>query len=113
MIGSNVVQAHRPWSDLGGTLVPPSGPPPDGAVLLDDQLRDHPCLAVPVDVADDLVGPGRLAREVDGELLTGVELGGALAELRHEQVVLHRSEERRGGKEWVSTCRSRWSPFTQ
>src|SRR3546814_4266953 len=66
MIGSNVVQAHRPWSDLGGTLVPPSGPPPDGAVLLDDQLRDHPCLAVPVDVADDLVGPGRLAREVDG-----------------------------------------------
>src|SRR3546814_1328484 len=21
-----------------------------------------------------------------------------------------RSEERRGGKEWVSTCRSRWSP---
>src|SRR3546814_20792972 len=23
-----------------------------------------------------------------------------------------RSEERRGGKEWVSTCRSRWSPYT-
>src|SRR3546814_3388235 len=23
---------------------------------------------------------------------------------------LERSEERRGGKEWVSTCRSRWSP---
>src|SRR3546814_11555007 len=22
----------------------------------------------------------------------------------------HRSEERRVGKEWVSTCRSRWSP---
>src|SRR3546814_15098959 len=22
-----------------------------------------------------------------------------------------RSEERRGGKEWVSTCRSRWSPY--
>src|SRR3546814_2526150 len=22
-----------------------------------------------------------------------------------------RSEERRGGKEWFSTCRSRWSPF--
>src|SRR3546814_15731590 len=22
----------------------------------------------------------------------------------------HRSEERRGGKEWVRTCRSRWSP---
>src|SRR3546814_17106013 len=24
-----------------------------------------------------------------------------------------RSEERRGGKEWVSTCRSRWSPYHQ
>src|SRR3546814_15783085 len=24
----------------------------------------------------------------------------------------YRSEERRGGKEWVSTCRSRWSPYT-
>src|SRR3546814_11964800 len=23
----------------------------------------------------------------------------------------HRSEEGRGGKEWVSTCRSRWSPY--
>src|SRR3546814_18274984 len=25
--------------------------------------------------------------------------------------VLKRSEERRVGKEWVSTCRSRWSPY--
>src|SRR3546814_17803621 len=23
-----------------------------------------------------------------------------------------RSEARRGGKEWVSTCRSRWAPYT-
>src|SRR3546814_12496466 len=23
----------------------------------------------------------------------------------------HRSEERRVGKEWVSTCRSRWAPY--
>src|SRR3546814_19666096 len=109
---------------LGRTLVPPSGPPPDGAALLDGQLRDHPGLAVPVDVADDLVGAGRLAREVDGELLAGVQLGSALAELRHQQVVLHRSvvhdldgsvvprsEERRVGKECVSTCSSRWAPY--
>src|SRR3546814_9702875 len=26
-------------------------------------------------------------------------------------VRLERSEERRVGKEWVSTCRSRWSPY--
>src|SRR3546814_18009305 len=29
-----------------------------------------------------------------------------------EYVFDHRSEERRGGKECVSTCRSRWSPYT-
>src|SRR3546814_15517433 len=29
----------------------------------------------------------------------------------HSQGALHRSEERRVGKECVSTCRSRWSPY--
>src|SRR3546814_11820351 len=28
-----------------------------------------------------------------------------------EQWFAQRSEERRVGKEWVSTCRSRWSPY--
>src|SRR3546814_13615004 len=28
----------------------------------------------------------------------------------HPVCIECRSEERRGGKEWVSTCRSRWSP---
>src|SRR3546814_16011428 len=27
------------------------------------------------------------------------------------QALASRSEERRVGKEWVSTCRSRWSPY--
>src|SRR3546814_18931838 len=30
---------------------------------------------------------------------------------RGHEVPLHRSEERRVGKECVSTCRHRWSPF--
>src|SRR3546814_17389898 len=40
-----------------------------------------------------------------------------LRRLRYQQIeslydpLLHRSEERRVGKEWVSTCRSRWSPY--
>src|SRR3546814_15509864 len=34
-------------------------------------------------------------------------IGIALATLKHERF---RSEERRGGKECVGTCRSRWSP---
>src|SRR3546814_9204283 len=29
----------------------------------------------------------------------------------HHRLKLKRSEERRVGKEWVSTCRSRWSPY--
>src|SRR3546814_1317282 len=29
----------------------------------------------------------------------------------HRQTILARSEERRVGKECVSTCRSRWSPY--
>src|SRR3546814_12348461 len=31
--------------------------------------------------------------------------------LENRVVHEHRSEERRVGKEWVSTCRSRWSPY--
>src|SRR3546814_3871740 len=31
--------------------------------------------------------------------------------LSHESFLLERSEERRVGKECVSTCRSRWSPY--
>src|SRR3546814_12671540 len=34
----------------------------------------------------------------------------AEAVLEHEGQHAARSEERRGGKEWVSTCRSRWWP---
>src|SRR3546814_7860846 len=30
---------------------------------------------------------------------------------KHWKLAVHRSEERRVGKECVSTCRSRWSPY--
>src|SRR3546814_14622272 len=30
---------------------------------------------------------------------------------REHDILIVRSEERRGGKECVSTCRSRWSPY--
>src|SRR3546814_13394152 len=76
---------------LGRALVPPSGPPPDGAALLDGQLRDHPGLAVPVDVAADLVGAGRLAREVAGERLAGAQPGSALGMPLHQPALVHRS----------------------
>src|SRR3546814_12651811 len=33
------------------------------------------------------------------------------AQISSQRVSSHRSEERRVGKEWVSTCRSRWWPL--
>src|SRR3546814_12835702 len=34
-----------------------------------------------------------------------------MAKAKGDALFLHRSEERRVGKECVSTCRSRWSPY--
>src|SRR3546814_14792653 len=48
-------------------------------------------VAVDLDLAQARVGIGRV--------------------LRHQWCDAQRSEERRVGKEWVSTCRSRWSPY--
>src|SRR3546814_11406583 len=41
----------------------------------------------------------------------GVILGAAEKLYRSVEFVIHRSEERRGGKECVSMCRSRGSPY--
>src|SRR3546814_16207668 len=53
----------------------------------------------------------REAREPVREHL-GVHLTQSrLLKARFTDTVRSRSEERRGGKEWVSTCRSQWSPY--
>src|SRR3546814_16180920 len=60
----------------------------------------------------------RLIKPNAGQVLfDGVDLLQAshrsLTDIRRRKmgmVFQNRSEERRGGKEWVSTCRSRWSP---
>src|SRR3546814_9517961 len=49
-----------------------------------------------------------LAETIAPALVALLAEGGILAS---DQPVTHRSEERRVGKEGVSTCRSRWSPF--
>src|SRR3546814_14825259 len=66
------------------------------------------------------VGVGRHAVDLDAEALElGVvvgqvtELGGAYEGEVGRVEEHHRSEERRVGKEWVSTCRSRWPPYHQ
>src|SRR3546814_11877000 len=69
---------------------------------------EHPRLTLPVDVVlqDEGLAGGK-ALEI------GAELGGA-AHQPHAVALradVRRSEERRVGKECVSTCRSRWSAY--
>src|SRR3546814_19717243 len=75
-------------------------------------------VGVAVDVLEVLVGV--VGGDVDGLGDRGVDplLGGGLdvhvllrADVVGRDEVLRRSEARRVGKECVSTCRSRWSPY--
>src|SRR3546814_14718626 len=60
-----------------------------------------------------------LALEVVSDLCRGlslvcedkVDIGSACSNFRHHRQLAARSGERRVGKECVSTCRSRWSPY--
>src|SRR3546814_3148514 len=71
------------------------------------------------DVCSSDLAPGRLT-EIPGQHINDRSREGNLAPavhhiirgqaLRHHHQ-RHRSEERRVGKECVSTCRSRWSPY--
>src|SRR3546814_20581097 len=64
------------------------------------------------EVEDRGVGrTGELGSGHRGDLLHALELGRVLVDRALAEHVLGRSEERRVGKECVSTCRSRWSPY--
>src|SRR3546814_19608987 len=64
--------------------------------------------------ADDVgdVGAGHSA-VVDAAVGEGEGLVGAADDGDHDDLTGRRSEERRVGKECVSTCRSRWSPYPE
>src|SRR3546814_18127488 len=65
-------------------------------------------------LVDPLAEQRHGARVRDEQLVELPEVGGgdvAGARDRPEVISLTRSEERRVGKECVSTCRSRWSPY--
>src|SRR3546814_3978005 len=53
----------------------------------------------------------RLARDPDAAKLTPAERANRAHEYLVNRGLQLRSEERRVGKEGVSTCRSRWSPY--
>src|SRR3546814_6088151 len=62
---------------------------------------------IPIAAGVAVVGPAR-----DGRIIAQDHLARRLG-LRREAEIAHpgRSEERRVGKECVSTCRTRWSPY--
>src|SRR3546814_5466214 len=55
-------------------------------------------------------GLGRPSRGADAAAFTRDPPGAMVAPRESRNLRGHRSEERRVGKEWFSTCRSRWSP---
>src|SRR3546814_18231717 len=63
-------------------------------------------------LANHLLAAGLQPRE-EREALGGHQSGQAhlACYLHNGNEYLERSEERRVGKEWGSTCRSRWSPY--
>src|SRR3546814_16057909 len=65
------------------------------------------------DAEEDDVGPiRREVAEASGQ--DGPEVGdGNVADRRDRRITARRSEERRVGKEGVSTCRYRWAPSPQ
>src|SRR3546814_14047370 len=79
------------------------------AVALDTELADHPGELRAHGVAGVQGVEGVLEHHLHGADLLGAALLHLI--LRDVLAVEQRSEERRVGKECVSTCRSRWSPY--
>src|SRR3546814_19621262 len=75
-------------------------------------------LAAGVEMADAGAAAGVVVERVLGAVVVAAELRGDVdavgwrpGQLRAPYLLHVRSEERRVGKEGVSTCRSRWSPY--
>src|SRR3546814_14765037 len=84
---------------------------PAGAVKRQAR-RQHPFRPAPHDLFGELDRLDEIMRRIEMEQrhepAIDAHRGHLIAALdRADQ----RSEERRGGQEWVSTCRARWSPY--
>src|SRR3546814_20804044 len=73
--------------------------------------RAHPRIDEPFLAIDQVVALACRHAEIEGiDERPGGDLRVDVAGVAQEEAVTARSEERRVGKECVSTCRSRWSP---
>src|SRR3546814_15786485 len=102
---SDVCSSDLAWACSGATSAPPEAPPrhPTSTSRASyDALASH----------DEGSAAWFHADRTDGCNGTGPAGGGRRRQPVHvEPQGLRRSEERRVGKECVSTCRSRWSPY--
>src|SRR3546814_14435773 len=84
---------------------------PDGVFTATEVLAKHDETYMPREVAGAAADRFRAEPDAGGELPPrddhGAGRGFLLLQQCHQR---HRSEERRVGKECVSTCRTRWSP---
>src|SRR3546814_19410183 len=87
-------------------------------VCSSDLETDRRVTVAGMKITRQIVGAEPLAAVVEEEMTPGARCTGddALLEAarQHSQTIYHpvgRSEERRVGKECVSPCRSRWSPY--
>src|SRR3546814_10196158 len=79
---------------------------PISVLGVDHHWQPTPRLTVATNlVASDILQSGTHTRDSGGTIIADLEMGDGW-----RQQWLGRSEERRVGKECVSTCRSRWSP---
>src|SRR3546814_15805216 len=97
-------------SDWSSTCALPISAPADQLAALGKQLAMHVAAANPLALDEGGIDPEVVERErtIAREKAAGSGKPADIVEKMVEGGV--RSEERRGGKECVSTCRSRWSP---
>src|SRR3546814_15428091 len=99
-------------SDHGRGVIPPPFfivAPRRSVRLLDktrvDRVRERPLSLHPIDHATTRPDHPAVIMAGSGQPVTFAQMDEAANRLAQ------RSEERRVGKEWVSTCRSRWPPY--
>src|SRR3546814_14268689 len=97
------------WVDRGGTFTDIVARNPDGVLLTHKLLSDNPSQYPDAALAGirKLLGVAP-ERPIPVQLIEAVKMGTTVA--THALLERTRSEERRVGKECVSTCRSRWVP---
>src|SRR3546814_13472273 len=101
------------------TMAPDAGPEWGGVFWVENLSQAHLTISTPVTrdgrllaVISSVVSVQALSHFVDDfTLQTG--LRHAFVLYGRDRVLAHRSAERRVGKECVSQCRSRWSPYNK